>query len=309
MKDSVFLKTQSWRTQNLTGIWNHTSRNKRSHQNFLDLDGSSREVSTVPSCWSSRRMGVLQGNQVHPKPALCRQETEGTQVHRLFQSSHKDTGAGAKVLEEISRMLPGSHHLWTSSAGPGQDIPSLFKQNCDLPIPKSHWQEAPKVKERKGREGQGERGKEAGSDFAPEKEKSHKAFPFLPFAPPMCVIYLVTELWMLIERIKGIITQSRKLFCYIFKLAACLATYSWTRTGKRSPWNKNKGARGGKPAPTREFTGFPRRKGQLPSARQFGINAIVSGGLPALRLKSNITRLLWWQPTGRHLLKIALPII
>lgn len=109
------------------------------------------------------------------------------------------------------------------------------------------------------------------------KKKTHKAFPFLPFGPPMCVIYLVTKLWMLIECIKGIITQSRELFCCIFKLPCAWLPTAEQEQVKDFPEIKHKGTREGEQVPTWEFAGLPWRKGQLPGARQFGINAITSG--------------------------------
>lgn len=186
--------------------------------------------------------------------------------------------------------LPGSHPplhpLCGETAGcvfhsalsqKSQQIPPQT-QNHDLPIPKSHLQEVLKVKERRGGGREGREKEGSWIRRCLREKKIHKAFPFLLLcATDVHVIYLVTKLWMLIKCIKGIITQSTELFCCISKLPACLATYSWTRTGKRSPGNKNKGVQGGEQAPTWEFTGFPWRKGQLPGARQFGINAIISG--------------------------------
>lgn len=106
-----------------------------------------------------------------------------------------------------------------------------------------------------------------------KQTNTHKAFSFPPFVPPMCVIYLVTKPWMLIECIKGIITRSRELFCCIFKLLCAWLPTAEQEQVKDLPEIKNKGTREGEQAPTWAFTSSHGEKG----------NCLVQGSLVSMQ--------------------------
>lgn len=248
----------------------------------LLLSQTRRERCTgKPSCWNSRK--AVGSQEVRSIQSQCPPKPETGGSH--FPSGGPLPAETWRIPDStlpLLHLLAGNCRLCVSEILP----PSTQSRSTDSQKPCTRNSES----ERKAR-GWERRKKEGRTPdlTLPQRRKTKRRPPpqkknpqslSLPSLCPTDVrhfTYLVTKLWMLIECIKGIITQSWELFCCIFKLPVCLATYSWTRTGKRSRWNKNKGAREGEQAPTWEFGGFPWRKGQLPGARQFGINAIISG--------------------------------
>lgn len=264
--------THSGCTQNFTGVWNQTSRTESSPDcTSLNLDRRAERC----TYWGSRAVG---SQEVRSTGARAPRQEVGVGSYHFLP-------LGAPFLQR-----PEDCHLdptlcSTSYAGKLQNVCLIqsFQRSLKNPSPKHRIRicQFPKaIYERFWKKAEskelGEKEEKRKSDLTLSKggkKKTHKAFPFIPFVPPMCVIYLVTKPWMLIECIKGIITQSRELFCHIFKLPCARLPTAEQEQVKDLSEIKNKGTREGEQAPTWAFRGSHGEKG----------NCLVQGSLVSMQ--------------------------
>ena len=175
-------------TQNLKGVWNQTSRTEwPPNCSSLKLDGRDAQGNPLAEIqgkqWAPRKSGPSRASV----PPSRKQEEATSLLGALFLQRPEEYQPPPSLCSISLRETAGCVSQ--------KSFPQAHSQ--DPLIPKSHVLEILKVKERLGvgREGRKKDGRqiwlclreEKQKDDPPPKKKTHKAFPFLLFVPPMCV--------------------------------------------------------------------------------------------------------------------------